>query len=269
MTKPQPSSDSLTICCLPVQSWLSLRNGASLGSRVGKCLAGTVLVVAGVLLSASTSPASTFPNKFGSRYLQNYQSPVCCNGQALNGTQANVSVSSLGPDATQCVLFSSEIEEVNDGPAAVQSGIVRCGSSSTGLDGTCSLSNNQVLFVETINSSNNAHCVAHGAAAYSTDYKFGTEDPSGSTYYGTINGVLDESVSFTGGPAHLITEGGEHTNVDTCTGWTGAATLGDTGAPWSRYVLSSTTWVTVQSANTSAGCWTLTGGPPGSFNVSH
>lgn len=69
-----------------------------------------------------------------------------------------------------------------------------------------------------------------------------------------------------------LVEGGEHTGTDDCSGWSGSGTWAsgpDNSYRWQRYYASTLSWIVVQGASTSSGCWTLSGGPPGSFTISH
>jgi hypothetical protein len=63
------------------------------------------------------------------------------------------------------LLFRSEAQTDT---RLIQAGLVKCGTNA-GLDGTCSLSNNLVKFVEILNSSG-YHCYAHGDASTGTEY---------------------------------------------------------------------------------------------------
>lgn len=71
--------------------------------------------------------------------------------------------------------------------------------------------------------------------------------------------------------ADYLVEGAEHASGDTCDpskwGGTNDATFASATPVWQRDK-PDLTWYTVQSASTSSGCWTVSGGPPNSFTVS-
>jgi hypothetical protein len=199
--------------------------------------------------------------RFGAYYLT---SP-CCNGDPFNGTGASIKVTSASPDSQPCLLFRSTAEK---GGYLIQSGLTKCGTNSTGLDGTCSLSNNLVKFVE--KEVNGVYtCYPHGAASLNTTYTATPQNTTGTLWYAYIDGTAYESNSFT---AEAIAETAEHTdpNGDSCSGWSGAATFASSATwPWQRYVINNPSWTRVQSSYTHAGCWSLSGGPPNSFTISH
>jgi hypothetical protein len=236
---------------------VELRAPTASSRRLRMAVGGFVAIL--VLLTCSSS-AFGFAARFGTRYLE----PPCCGGDALNGTSASINISSISPDSTRCILFSSDAENSTH-LYLLQDGVVRCGSSSS-LDGTCSLTNNTVKFVEKeVNGSYT--CYAHGSAALNFDHAAVLQNASGTTWSTVLDGVTYETNSFT---QYGIYEQGEHAGSDSCTGWSGSARFAANASyPWQRYVQSGATWKTVQSSFSSPGCWSISGGPPGSFTISH
>lgn len=210
-------------------------------------------------LIAGAQGSSSFVSRFGSRYLQ----PPCCNGDTLNGTYASISVDYIAPGSAYCVLFRSVAQD-SAGAYLLQAGLARCGAY-TSLDGTCSLSNNFIKFVE--KEVNYVYtCYPHGAATLSTTYNPLVVSYTGNSWSAQIDSTAYESNSFT---QYMITEGAEHAGTDSCTGgWAASGFFAGLGA-WQRYHQGSGTWKTVQSSYISEGCWTIAGGPPSSFTIYH
>jgi len=222
-------------------------------------LVAVVLAVSTIAL-VGVSSAHGFADRFGVFYLQE----PCCGGDPLEGTGASIEGDALTPDKYFCILFRSDAENSN-GTYAIQAGLARCGTNGT-LDGTCSLSNNLIKFVEKVVASSFT-CYPHGAASLFSEYDTWLADGSGTTWFAYINGTAYESSSFTG---NLIDESGEHTSTDSCSGWSGHAVFADDGLwPWQRYVKATRTWTQIQASQHSHGCWTLNGGPPSPFDISH
>lgn len=231
-------------------------------SRRTRLLARLAVLLAPVALSFAFGavPASgdAYPDRYGMRYLQT----GCCAGQPLGGTTASLNVQSMSPNAG-CMLFRSDSETASH---LLQAGIAKCASGYT-LDGTCSTSNNVILFVET-NNNGAYHCYSHGAASLNTEY-VPSEHVSGSTWYSFISGTGYETLSM-GTQAAIILEGGEHTlSGVACSSWSASARFaGDSNKPWQRFNLQAQ-GITVGSSQTNFGCYTITGGPPGTFNISN
>lgn len=197
------------------------------------------------------------------RYGAYYLTDPCCSGDALNGTSSAIKVESISPDPDSCILFRSTAETESQ---LIQAGVARCGSNIA-LDGTCSSSNNLVKFVEILNGGVYT-CYPHGAASARYIYNVSVQNASSTTWYAFINGTSYESLSMPAAVA--IAESGEHTPSNSCSGWSASATYANSSAyPWQRFIKSSLTWFNVQSSYASAGCWTLTGGPPSPFTISH
>gem|GEM_PF-3757219 len=209
---------------------------------------------------ASSAGALTLTARYGARYLE----PPCCGGDALWGTSASINVASIAADGANCILFRSDAENLNQD--LIQAGIVRCGDTSTGLAGTCSRNHTIVKFVETHLQGQPYHCVEHGAAATGVDHAAVVFAPSGSTWYSFLDGVQYETNTFS---QRIIMESGEHAGSDSCSSWTARATFAaGVSYAWQRYVQSSG-WKTIQSSYNSPGCWSITGGPPGAFTITH
>jgi hypothetical protein len=211
-----------------------------------------------------TSSALTLSARYSARYLEYGLNPPCCGGDALWGTSASINVSSIQADGGNCVLFRSDAENLaND---LIQAGIVRCGDTSTGLAGSCSRDHTIVKFVETHLQGQPYRCFQHGSAATGVDHAAVVYAPSGNTWYSFIDGVQYETNSFS---QRVIMESGEHGGSDSCSGWSASARFAASPSyPWQRFVQPGT-WKTVQSSYSSPGCWSISGGPPGAFTISH
>ena len=88
-----------------------------------------------------------------------------------------------------------------------------------------------------------------------------TSSPDGSPVRGCRNLVV---------PAFRSVEGAEHAGgSDACTfgGRNEGTWASNTAWPWQRYVSGIYNWYTVQGSLTSAGCWSVSGGPPGKFTI--
>lgn len=218
----------------------------------------TIALVATV--AALTFTGAALATLFGANALRQGS---CCSGQALNGTRAYISASSNSPDASNCTAFASAVTSF-DSNRQLQAGIVRCGSSAN-VDGTCSLSNNLVKYVERIPATGSPVCYPHGAASLNTSYLLTVDDSANSgTWQAYIDGVLQEGQSgYTSSVG--IEEWGEYTGTG-CSGWSAAASI----STWQRYNYSLNSWITVQSASLrNDGCWSVGSVSSGNFSVSH
>jgi hypothetical protein len=216
------------------------------------------LSVLGALHGAST--ADSYPAKFGMRYLQ----PPCCSGQPLQGTASSLYVSAITPDSSHCIAFRSDAEN-QPADYLLQAGLLKCGSSA---DHNCHINNQLIKWVET-EVAGVFTCFAHGTASLNTLYDpVSVINGSGNTWTAYIGSTAYESNSF---PQYFITESGEHTGTDSCSGWTGVATFAKSGSlwQWSRYLQSTRSWTIVGSSYISAGCWTVGGPLPGPFDIYH
>jgi hypothetical protein len=225
----------------------------SVSRRMAIC--GAAIVVG--LLSFAGSAGAT---DFGGRYLQE---PCGC-GDALYGTSSAMVANFIVPDPPQCVAFSDFTSDSSG--FLIQAGLVRCGNLIT-ADGTCSLHNDLVRFVEVKNSSG-FHCYQHGSASTGVEHDAAVQAYSGNSWSSWLDGTFYEGTT----QSHLfITSHAEYTGSgSSCTApWSGSVTLGGGPAyPWQRLKPDRITWFTIQSAPTqNGGCWTITGGPPGSFTV--
>jgi hypothetical protein len=223
---------------------------------------GALVLCALLLLAIAFTPmASAFPNRFGVHYLQ----PPCCSGDPVNGTRASIRVQSITPDDTHCLAFRSDAEN-QASSWLIQAGLVRCGPHGN-ADGTCSLSNNLVLYVEVESGLNNFACFPHGAGSLNTQYKMTVDQPQPASdgWSSFIDGVPYERNGFV---QYVIAESSEHTGTDSCSGsWSAFGAFAESTV-WQRWIKSSLTWYTVQSDYLSAGCWIATSGPPGAFYFS-
>src|SRR5690348_5444839 len=104
-----------------------------------------LLIAVGVAALAMFLASSASAVNFGGRYLV-YGS--CCDGGPLWGSSSSIIVNSASPESTGCLIFRNDAEASG---FLLQAGATKCGLSSGGLDGTCSLSNNLVRFVEVLN----------------------------------------------------------------------------------------------------------------------
>jgi hypothetical protein len=209
---------------------------------------------------APSAEALSLTARYGARYLE----PPCCGGEPLWGSSASINVSSIAADGSNCILFRTDAENLN--ADLIQAGIVRCGDTSTGLAGTCSRNHTIVKFVETHLAGQPYHCVEHGTAATGVDHAAVVVAASGNTWYSYLDGMQYETNSFS---QRIIMESGEHAGSDSCMYWTASARFAAAVSyAWQRYV-QPTGWKTVQSSYNSPGCWSITGGPPGAFTISH
>jgi hypothetical protein len=228
--------------------------------RLPSALIRTFLAIGGVALVAAVFSTQAFGDAFSPGFGARYLDPPCC-ADPLNGTRAVIDVAIASADNTNCLLFRSEA----DTPSyLIQAGTLRCGPTSPGLDGSCSLSNNLVHYVET-EVAGAYTCYPHGAASLNS-YDIYTVDqaqPSSNQWTAFINGTLYEHNTFA---PYRIMASAEHTS-DSCSGWSGWGTWGENGVPWQRWIKSSLTWFTIQTSAISPGCWTLVGAPPSSFII--
>lgn len=225
--------------------------------RAVRVLALIILAAGAVAFCQPDRAAATL---LGDRRLE----PPCCNGDTLNGTSASINASSINPDTQSCIAYRSDAERYQVG--LLQVGLVRCGTGAN-VDGTCSLSNNLVKYVEKLVGTNPGVCVAHGGASTGTSYWMSVQNATGNLWYSYIDGTAYESNTF---QQSKLVEGVEYTG-SFCSGWSGSVTYAaDSNHRWQRYVINSPTWVTVQTSfidNTSS-CFSMSGGPPTSFTIS-
>lgn len=236
-----------------------------------------VLLVAVALVSAAVlAPrASGVDATYGHHFLD-YGS--CCNGDFLDGTSSRIVVNTSSPSSTACELFRSDAEWYDASGTKtvylVQAGAVKCGIQ-TSLDGLCSNLNQLVLFDESYTPQLGHGCAPHGNLG-GTGERFGfvagVWSPDLTAWKARIDGTnYSEPTAITGDASRLL-EGAEHTSTTSCSGWSGKGTWSTSGTGmfwWARYRVLNSTWVPVQGASTSSSCWTVTGGPPNSFTVSH
>jgi hypothetical protein len=209
------------------------------------------------LLAALTFAAAASAAQWGNLYLS-YSS----GGSTLDGTRADITVSSASPDTSDCLIHASVVNEQN-ASKQLESGLVICGSG-TSIDGTCSLSNNFVKYVERYNGSSYT-CYPHGSASFNTSYLATVDNSSGNgTWSAYISGTLYEAQSGYDNNVN-VDEWGEYTDTS-CSGWSDSTGF----SSWQSYNYSANTWSTVGSANNgTTGCWTTSGLSSGSFSVSN
>lgn len=223
-------------------------------------------LAAAVLCLSGTALAAPNVYVFGRHYLDY---GFCCSNQRLDGTRANVLVTAVQPQTTGCVLFDSVVSS-NDSSRQLEVGNAKCGSGTT-LDGTCSTSNNYVLYVERIPTTGvqDAVCYPHGQDSVPSYHLFTVDSPSGNgTWQAYIDGSLEEGQSGYTNQVR-ISEWGEDSQHDnySCSGWGGTAYFDS----WQRYNYPNNQWTTVQQASTESvnNCWSVTNVSNGSFSVSH
>jgi hypothetical protein len=224
---------------------------------------GACIVFAGI--GAAQISAALNVAVFGGHYLE-YGN--CCNGVTLDGTRAYITVSSASPQYDGCMIFASFVTSLVDA-GQLETGDVLC-DASTSLDGTCSLSDNFVKFVErSPHDGSPAVCYPHGNNFFNTANFFTLQNIGGNgTWYAYIDGDQKEGQSgYTNGVR--ISESGENSqrNDYSCAGWSGSATF----SSWQRDNYSTHTWSTVQSAQTfnTNNCWSVGGVSNGTFSVGH
>lgn len=233
--------------------------------RVGLVFA-TLAVSAGLFaMLAGSANASTFANRYGMRFLESGQ---CCNNAALDGTRASIIPNYVNPGASYCTAFRSDGEGAIGSGYLIQAGVVKCGVNQN-VDGTCSLSNNLVKFVETETPSDGYVCYPHGGTSTGTAVDAAVTGSVSNPWTAWLDGTQEEAIAAPPSFYYLV-EGAEHAGTDSCDssnwGGTNEGTFGSTEA-WARNT-TSMTWYTVQGSSTSSGCWTVSGGPPGSFTIS-
>lgn len=191
----------------------------------------------------------------------------CCNGERLYGTKASI-VTPPFPDALyfptpNCIGARSDAE----GPSQlIQTGWVRCKPPAT-LDGTCSLYDNLIKFVETLSpDSDILRCYPKGDIGYGAEVLYSVRYEWFDTWYAWIGGVQDtHPISMP--DADLILEGMEWTEPG-CQNFHGQAEYA-LAIPWQRFQ-ASYTWYQVQSSAKHLDCgWTDWGGPPYNFSFFH
>jgi hypothetical protein len=187
----------------------------------------------------------------------------CCSNQTLDGTRANVSVSSFAPDQYNCIGFHSVVTS-DDSNRQLLVGIAKCGVNSGGADGTCGANGSIVKMVERIPAMGSPVCYQHGAGSLNAGDLFTVDNNANDGIWHTfINGTPYEAQSGYTHTLH-ISEWGEYTG-STC-GFSATATFTN----WRRYNYPNNVWTTVQSSNQqNTGCWTLGAVTNGSFTVGH
>jgi hypothetical protein len=219
------------------------------------------LVVTGISLVVCASASATTYGGYWLHY-------PCCNSDPLYGTRANISIppasGNWNPGSAECIAARSDAED-SLLVKLIQTGFLRC-APGYGVDGTCSLSNNLINFVETNNGSGYT-CYSKGGVSYGTTHKYTVDKGSTSTWTAYIDGVADtHSISM--GNAERLIESAEYTG-GTGGSFTATATWGS-GLAWQRW--TGSTWFTVQSAYllvTSGSGWSVSGSPPNLWSVSH
>jgi hypothetical protein len=218
-----------------------------------------LVLVAGTLFLATPAQASIF----GHWYLDTNQ---CCGSDPLKGTRASIrtpTTSSGFSIPSHCALFRSDAE--NDSGKQIQVGFVKCGPNWT-LDGSCSVSNNLVKYVELRLSSGYA-CYSKGSVGYGNDSTYSAVKVATGTWRTYIEGVAQTPDYSWGGSAVRLIEGGEYTGSTSNDSFTASGRYGISRV-WGRSNGSS--WVTVTSAFQVLGTgWTISGGPDGAWTVNH
>jgi len=219
------------------------------------------IAVLAICLVTSMAFASTAAAYYWGDYHLDYGS--CCGGAALNGTRAYIDVSSTTPDANSCLAHSSVVDS-NSANDQTEAGLLRCGTN-TRIDGTCSLTNNFVKFVE-LDSGGTYTCYPHGSATLGSSYLVTIDDSANNgSWYAYIAGTQYEGYFGLSSTAVNVYEWGEYTG-GTCSGWSDSTSF----STWQRYYYAGSTWTTVASAtNGTTGCWSVGSLSSGNFSVSH
>jgi hypothetical protein len=211
--------------------------------------AGAVACLLLVVMASPVAASATPDSRFGTNYLQ---WNLCCNGQALSGTRSFIRVDTDVPDSNNCIYFANWVTSVDTANKQIAVGNARCGTNAK-LDGTCSLNNNFVGFVEVYHSDGSASCTPHGVVTIGTTNLYAADDCCGNgNMYAYINSTQYEfSGGFSGN--NFLIVGGEYTGAPTCTyGWSASAEF----TSWERWTLTNNSWNLVQGANTTNGaCW--------------
>jgi len=220
-----------------------------------------LIVVAALALGGVLGAAQA--TTFGHKYLRvNF----CCNNEGLYGTKASmytpVSAGDLTFPTKDCFAARSDAE-IESPVVDIQTGWVRCATGAN-VEGTCSLTNNLVNYVETHPNGGIWTCYPMGSVGYNVETLY-TVKQSGSTWYAWIAGVQDTHGVAMGGAEYLI-EGAEWTGG--CDNFNGYADYA-MAITWQRW-RPSQVWYQVQSSSTLLNCgWTASGGPPSSFSFDH
>lgn len=228
------------------------------------------LVLACVIAGTFATTAAASFARFGDYFLEYGH---CCSNEPLNGTSSDIIVNYAGPDSAYCVVFRSDAEFTNQ-YYLIQDGAVKCGSSSGGLDFSCSKNINLVYFVETETPSVGYTCYPHGSVGTGSGFIAEVVNSSGTTWTPWLNfgSFPSETIDPGASTALYLFESAEHTHTDVCTGWTASGTW-ESGPTedyrWLRYNRSSGVWSEVQSAQEETGCWSISGAPPNTFTISH
>jgi hypothetical protein len=224
------------------------------GARPRK-VAVTVIALGFALLTATSASAIT--GQFGGYYHIND-----------NGTRAYVDITENVPDGSNCVASASVVTSSVSG-GQLQVGEVKCGGNAN-VDGTCSVAQQQVLFVERIPQSGGSPvCYPDGSGNFFTSYLMTVDDSSNNgTYWTYINGTQHEGQSGYSPGSVYFTEESEYTGGGCTTAW-GASTGFST---WQYFNYAISAWVGIaQPSDSIDQCWTLGSynSSAGSFTVSH
>lgn len=220
-----------------------------------------------ILALSLVGTASAFwgDQRYGLYYL-----PASSIGASLDGTRAWIAVFSLSPGSSTCPGMASAMTNTANGQQ-MQIGIAQCAPGYS-IDGTCSLSNNVVLFVERRADGFGSYtCYPHGPGVLGANYLL-TVDDSGSgnmctysggnpyecqTWYDTTASVAEEWAEA-GQPAPL----GEAT----CFGWG----LSGQVANFEYWTLTWSGWQFAgPNSSAYAGCYSLGGISNSSWSISH
>ncbi|HET8821511.1 MAG TPA: hypothetical protein VFM57_08180 [Thermoleophilaceae bacterium] len=129
------------------------------------------------------------------------------------GTRATVAVNSISP-STNCIASASYVTST-DSNRQLQIGQLLC-AAGYGVDMTCSLNNNFILYVERIPATGSPVCYPHGSASGS--YLLTVDDSAGNgTYYTYASGTQYEGQSGYDNNK-FFSEGSEYTG-SSCSGW--------------------------------------------------
>jgi hypothetical protein len=215
------------------------------------------------LTLASATPAKAY---FYFHYYLTH--PQCCGGDPLLGTRATIRTpsSAISLPTDECILFRSDAEGLNPSQTDVrliQVGFVRCGNDQS-LDGTCATVNNQVRYIEIVNSTG-FHCYPKGVVGNSVNDVYTVKKDAGSnTWRAFISAVADpHTVDML---TLQIVEGGEYTGGCGDSVNVPAVTYGVTQA-WQRH--TGANWFTVQSSYTTGTVcgYVPSGGPTGQWTI--
>ena len=216
----------------------------------------------------ASSPPTAAARSFGGYWLTVNQ---CCNNEGLYGTRASITSPVRASDISgmddECIL--ARVDGQVNGAWLIQAGMNWCGPYTQGIDLTCGFSYPSMeSFVEWSSSPSSGpyYCSPVGTIGWNTTHTYNVQRTGGTTWRAYVDGVERGGTVTGGGAEHLRADleysGGSSDAFRAYADWSYSL-------QWQRK-RSDTSWYTIQSAGREDCCgWTLYGGPPNHFQVSH